>query len=111
MTLIKTNKKMREYYTKHINKLIDYENGDFDDIACYMCEADFEALGGCSNCPLELSLHNEISCINQRRKNLRNLSNKPTNIYRQATPKSIRKHRLWIEEQIDKFTDCKMEDA
>ena len=108
--MIKTNKRMRGLYAKHLNKLYDYARGDFKDNICYMCTAGKEAGGynpfnnsACNFCPLDSDLY----CGGRMRLlNLKDMGGKPTMSYANAMPISIRKHAEWIEKQIVKNTGC-----
>ena len=106
---IKTNKKARGFYLKHLAKLDDYANGNFEDDNCYMCKA-AENLSGrvdagaCKFCPLE---HIDLCTGDSRFLNLKSFSDgSPECSYRCATPESIRKHIKWMEKQINDKTDC-----
>lgn len=104
MKIIKTTKKQRDLYAKHLNKLEDYANGNFEDGACYMCRADSLGEGGCRACPI--NIYGEWCAGGTRKRNLRTRAGKNTRSYKCATPESIRKHARWIEKQIVDRTDC-----
>lgn len=117
--MIRTNKKMRELYAKHLNKLYNYAKGNFKDGNCHLCTAanshpesnpgDTIYIGDCYYCPLPgtTSTYNN-GCNNlMRMQNLRGVdSGGAVWSYDKATPDSIRKHARWIEKQIVKNTDC-----
>ena len=104
---IKTNKKARGFYLKHLSKLDDYANGNFEDDNCYMCEAanaystSRHMALNCEFCPLD---DYPACCTSQRKINLVHIL--PTASYHIATPESIRAHIKWIEKQINDKTDC-----
>ncbi len=110
---IKTNKAMRGFYLKHLAKLDDYANGNFEDNNCYMCEsAKFPRdsvlhglSGNCDVCPLGVDA--SLLCDSDLRSiNLRTANGMCTDEYTEATPKSIRKHIKWMEKQINDKTNC-----
>jgi len=103
---------MRNQYVTHMNKLEDYANGKFGDDTCYMCEAgrkhpkyDPYAGGACEHCPIDSKL---MCNSNMRRLNLRTKEGSGTSDYKVATPKSIRKHIRYIENEIKENTDCEL---
>ena len=106
--IIKTNKKMRDLYAKHLNKLYDYADGNFEDRNCYFCGATEYYPGSgyadCSVCPLGPG---DSGCSTTLRKsNLRTGEGDRTAEYESATPESIHEHARWIERQIIMETDC-----
>ncbi|KKN38532.1 hypothetical protein LCGC14_0752270 [marine sediment metagenome] len=104
--MIKTNKRRRDLYTKHLNKLYDYADRTFNDWTCYLCDASSSQASyrNCDNCPLPGDIN---SCdTSMRKKNLRTVDGSQTRSYNHATSISIRKHARWIEKQIVKNTDC-----
>lgn len=107
MKLIKTTKKMRALYTKHLDMLEGLASGETGFPDCYMCEAakviDREE---CPACPISCARVG-VSCSHRRQ--LKGIDGKQVNSYHLATPESIRKRADWIAEQITKFTDCEVE--
>ncbi|HDZ27045.1 hypothetical protein LCGC14_1009300 [marine sediment metagenome] len=113
--MIRTSKKMRNLYAKHLNKLYDYADEKFNDDECYLCSAanqhpkarpynKREFNGDCNFCPLTTgdTCASSLRHINLRRK----ITDVSVSSYNLATPDSIRKHAQWIEKQIIEKTDC-----
>ena len=116
MKIIRTTKKQRELFTKHLDKLEDYAQGNFEDGECYMCEASKAKTGqnyvgsqGCAVCPISSKYQDGMSCLSNRVLHLKNVRGRYMYNYDKATPESIRERADWMAEQITKFTDCKME--
>ena len=120
--MIRTNKKMRDLYVRHLNKLYDYADGTFEDDECHLCIAANNHpksnpklstyIGDCAYCPLPgTSRISNNGCSNSMRmQNLKRVdSGGPTWNYREATPDSICRHAQWIEKQIVKNTDTDYE--
>lgn len=118
MKIIKTTAKTRDYYAQHLNQMLKMadmrERGETEGILncrnCYMCRAAEEILYArpCEGCPINL-VDEEMACaVEVRELNLRTESGDPTDLYRKATPASIRKHVRWMERQIKKHTDCEI---
>lgn len=120
--MIRTTKKAREYYEKHLEQLdesltlskTDRENLFEFNYTCYMCLS-ADTLAGdiitdmCDGCPLGSKYQDGLCCATGlRRINLRNENGAKTNRYENATPSSIKKHADWIADQITKYTDCEM---
>lgn len=107
MKLIRTTKKMRALYAKHLDMLEDLARGKKMEPDCHMCEAaEVITKGICLECPISYS-RTEKDCV--ERFQLMDKHGKQVDDYRLATPESIRKRKKWIAEQITKFTDCEME--
>ncbi len=117
MEIIKTTKKQRDLYAKHLNQYVDYENEDWPkgkDRKCFMCEAVISTGKSlhqpssfqCSGCPLDSRLTG-VECTDGSY-----ISSDWALFggFKKVATKVAKSRMNWIIEQIHKFTDCRIED-